>query len=265
MIATEPVETIHLYYEQDEEPEPPRSSFAFGVLLFSLIGFVVLVWGLCSIPPTLETIIVPAHFLPLKRFSATITILPTGVKTYPATAATGMLTIYNGSFLEEDIPQGLILVAQKGVEVTTDARVLVPAANPPTYGMATVAAHALISGNKGNIPADQLASVEDSSVYIRNLTAFSGVKDAYSIVYTTMQDRQKALEIARARVSRLVPQNMLDGPCNESEEKNRVTWACQYVIYTPPMFFRVVGVEVRGKQVVVYGFPVARPQSIARK
>lgn len=260
MIATEPLETIHLYYERDEEPELPRSSFAVGVLLFSLLSFVVLVWGLCSIPPTLETVIVPTHFLPLKRFAATITIVPTGVKTSPASTATGMLTIYNGSFLSERIPQGLILVAKNGVEVTTNESVIVPAANPPTYGIATVSAHALISGTSGNIAAYQLASVEDASIYIRNLTPFRGGRDASRIVYATMQDRQKALETARARISRLIPQNMLDGPCDESRGKNQVTWICQYVTYIPPVFFRVVGVEVRGKQVVMYGYAVARPQ-----
>ncbi len=264
MIATEPVETIHLYYEQDEPPRP-RANFDVGIALFSLICFGLLVWGICSIPPTLETVIVPAHLLPLKRFSATIFILPTGVKTYPATTATGMLTIYNGSFLSESIPQGLILISRNGVEVTTDASVIVPAANPPAYGMATVAAHALVSGNKGNIAAYHIASVENSSIYIRNLTPFRGGRDAYSIVYTTMQDRQKALETARANVSRLVSQNRLDGPCSESVRKKRITWVCQSVTYTPPIFFHVVGVEVRGKQVVVYGYAVAHPQSIVRK
>lgn len=264
MIATEPLETIHLYYEQDEPPKP-RANVDVGVILLSLVCFALLVWGLCSIPPTLETVIVPTHLLPLKRFAATITIMPTGVKAYPATTATGMLTVYNGSFLSERIPQGLILVTKNGVEVTTDVSVFVPAANPPAYGMAAVSAHALISGNSGNVPAYQIASVEDSSIYIRNLTAFSGGRNAYSIVYATMQDRQKALETARARVSRLVPQNMLDGPCSESRGNSRLTLICQYVTYTPPVFFRVVGVEVRGKQVVVYGYAVAHPQSIVTK
>ncbi len=259
MVATEPLETIHLYYEQDEPPKP-QANVDVGVLLFSLMCFALFVWRICNIPPTLETVIVPAHLLPLKRFAAKITIVSTGVKTYPATTATGMLTIYNGSFLSERIPQGLILVARNGVEVTTDESVIVPAANPPTYGMATVSAHAVISGERGNIPANQIASIEDASIYIRNLIAFSGGRDASRIVYTTMQDRQKALETARARASRLVSQSMLDEPCRESVRKNWLTWACQYVTYTPPTFFRVVGVEVRGKQVVVYGFSVARPQ-----
>src|SRR5581483_2419550 len=102
----------------------------------------------CSIAPSLQTISVPAHFLPLKRFSVTETVIPTGVKTYPATFATGMLTIYNGSFLSEQIPQGIILTASNGVEVTTDGSVIVPAGNPPNYGVATIAAHASSSGTK---------------------------------------------------------------------------------------------------------------------
>ena len=70
MIATEPMETIHLYYEQ-EEPTPPTGGFDGWIVLFSLVCFCLLVWRLCSIPPALETVIVPAHFLPLKTFSTT--------------------------------------------------------------------------------------------------------------------------------------------------------------------------------------------------
>lgn len=258
MIATGPTETIHLYYEQGEEPKTPRSGFDVGVILFSLVCFALLVWRICSIPPTLETVIVPAHFLPIKRFSATITIMPTGVKTYSATYASGVLTVYNGSFLAERIPQGFILTANNGVEVTTDTSVVIPAGNPPNYGMVTVFAHAVISGTKGNISAYAINNIYGASVYVRNLTAFTGGKQEYSVTYITMQDRLKALEKARATLRLLIPQTMLDAPCTESVNDAFVTWVCQYVTYTPPVFFRVVGIEVMGKNLLLIGYFVAR-------
>ena len=100
------------------------------------------------------------------------------MKTYPATYANGVLTVYNGSFLTERIPQGLILTASNGVEVTTDESVIVPAGNPPAYGIATIAAHAVTSGIRGNIAANAINQIYGSSLYIRNLTAFTGGKQS---------------------------------------------------------------------------------------
>ncbi len=259
MLVTEPIETIHLYYEQDDIPQPRANHDTFLILLACLC-FGLLVWQLCSIPPTLETIRVPAHLLPLRRFSVPITIVPTGVHTSPATTATGVLTVYNGSFLSQQLPQGLILVAQNGVEVATESSVVVPAANPPAYGMATVVAHALVSGSRGNLAAGQIANVEGASLYIRNLPPFQGGQDASRQVYVTAQDRQHALEVARATLHHLVPQGMLDGPCRESSRGNQLMWICRYVTYASPQFFRIVGVEVQGRQVVVYGYALACPQ-----
>lgn len=264
MLATEPMETIHLYYES-EEPQVPRSGNDVWVVLFALACFVLILWKVCSLPPSLETVTVSVHFLPLQRFSVAEKIIPTGVKIYPATSATGTLTIYNGSFLSERIPQGLILTTSNGVAIVTDESVAVPAGNPPNYGMAAVSAHALVSGTRGNIPADAMNQIYGSSLYVRNLAAFSGGKQGYSITYTTPQDRDTALEMARAILSSLVPQKMLDAPCSESVKSSLVTWVCQYITFTPPVFFRVVGVQVRGKQVIVYGFPVMRPYSNARR
>src|SRR5260370_24442602 len=55
-----------------------------------------------------ERLTFPAMFLPLKVFKAEAPIIPTGVKTYPATYATGTLTLTNGSVLSETLPQGVI-------------------------------------------------------------------------------------------------------------------------------------------------------------
>jgi Baseplate J-like protein len=265
MIATEPMETIHLYYEQDEEPTPPTGGFDVWIALFSLVCFALLIWRVCSISPVLETVIVPAHFLPMKTFSTTITVIPTGVKTYPATTAHGIITITNGSILSGELPKGIILTGKDGVEIVTDTAVFIPAGSAAGYGVATVSAHAVVSGKKGNIPAYDIDSVVNTSIYIRNLTDFTGGKQGYSITYTTPQDRLTALSQARSILSHLAPQTMLYAPCRESLDvvKSVVKWACQYVTYTHPVFFQVVGIEVRGKNIVLYGYPVVQSRRMA--
>ena len=70
----------------------------------------------------------------------------------------------------------------------------VPAGNANGYGYATVAAHALISGKQGNIPAYAINQIEGSSVYVRNLAAFQGGSDAYSVRFATAQDIQTPLK-----------------------------------------------------------------------
>lgn len=263
MIATEPMETIHLYYEP-EEPAPPPGGFDSGIVLVCLACFCLVVWRLCSIPPALETIIVPAHFLPLKTFRTTIAVVPTGRTTYPATTAHGMVTITNGSILSGELPKGIILTGKDGVEVVTDTAVFVPAGSANGYGMATVSAHALGSGTNGNIPAYDIDSVVNTSIYIRNLTAFTGGKQGYSVTYTTLQDRQQALVKARAQLSRLIPQMMLYAPCTEFVNDALLMWVCQYVTYTPPVFFKIVGIEIKGKNLLLIGYFVAQPRSMFR-
>src|SRR2546421_1743970 len=87
VIETEPVETIHLYVvREDAKPRPPLLLLLFCVLAFlGLIetGFL----NHTTFPIVKKTIQVPAIFLPLKSFTASAPILPTGRKTYPATTA----------------------------------------------------------------------------------------------------------------------------------------------------------------------------------
>lgn len=261
MIAMEPVETIHLYYEQDE-PEKPRRNLDVGIVLVSLACFVLLIWWLCSIPQALETVTVPSHFLPLKYFSTKVLIIPTGVKTYPATTAHGVLTITNGSILSGELPRGMIVTGNDGVEVVTESAVFIPAGSALGYGTAIVEAKAIRAGDQGNISALDINLIYGTAVYIRNLSSFHGGKRRVVVSFTTPQDRLTALSRARSILAHLVPQTMLDAPCKEnmsSKTSLYVMWTCQYVSYTPPVFFLVVGVEIRGKTIVLYGYPVARP------
>jgi hypothetical protein len=257
MYAVEPDETIHIYYERKEEPKP------FVVL--PLLCAVLCLLGLVAV--TLyssqhpyyehERLLVPAHLLPPQTFTAQAQIIPTGVKTYPATVAYGVLTITNGSIIAQVIPAGITVQ-----NVTTDKAVYVPPGNANGYGYATVSAHALVSGKDGNFATLAINQVIGSSVYIRNLSAFTGGQDAYSVKYATAQDKHTAL--LRAQGILLSKSSGLHYPCAESEMETKmkteyVTWRCMFVSYHIPAFYHVTGVRLMGKNLIIDVFYVPRP------
>jgi len=140
-------ETLHIYVVREEAPKPQFFPIFLSVLaLVSLVALSIVVPY--QQPVTRAVIRVPAVLLPIKTFTATAAIIPTGIKVYPATTAHGVLTITNGSVIAQVIPTGFTVQ-----NVATDMAVFVPAGSANGYGYATVAAHALTSGKAGNIPA----------------------------------------------------------------------------------------------------------------
>ena len=248
-------ETIHLYVVRDEEPKPSLLPIFLSVIALSvLVAYCVLTPY--QQPVTRLTIRVPAVLLPLKTFTAGVAIIPTGIKTYPATTARGSLTITNGSVIAQVIPAGFTVQ-----NVATDRAIYVPAGSANGYGYAVVPAHALLNGKQGNIPAYAINQVEGSSVYIRNLSAFSGGRDSYSIKVVIPQDRQTAIENARSLVSAQI--EGLHYPCREfnvSEQKHIiVTWRCKFVTYSLPPYMHVTGVTIFGKNLLIHVWFIARP------
>jgi hypothetical protein len=248
-------ETIHLYVVREKEPTPS----VFPIVL-SALSLAVL-FTFCALVPyqqpvTRAVIRIPAVLLPLKTFSASTAIIPTGVKVYPATTAHGVLTITNGSVIAQTIPQGFRLG-----NVETDTAVFVPAGSANGYGYATVAAHALTSGKAGNIPAYAINQVEGSSVYIRNLIAFRGGADSYLLKIITSQDRRVARMKARAVLA--INASGLHYPCVETVSENLRTisesWRCQFVTYQLPAFMHVTGVSIIGKKLLIHVWFVPRP------
>ncbi len=253
-------ETIHLYVVREDEPKPP----VFPIVLSALSLIVLLVF--CVLVPyqqpvTRAVIRVPAVPLSLKTFTAQVAIIPTGVRVYPATTAYGILTITNGSIIAQTIPQDFRLG-----NVATDVAAYVPAGSANGYGVATVSAHALVSGKSGNIAAYTINQVEGSSVYIRNLSPFSGGKDTYSVKFATAQDKQTAL--IKARNILAVQINGLHYPCSEYVSNKKpyvniyVNWRCQFVTYHIPVFYHVTGVRIIGKNLLIDVWFVARPMHI---
>jgi hypothetical protein len=251
-IVDEKPETIHLYIVREEEPKPPL----FPIFLSAVALSILLVY--CVLTPyqqpvTRLTIRVSAVLLPLKTFTVQVAIIPTGIKTYPATTAHGLLTITNGSVISQTIPQGFRLG-----NVTTDSAMFVPAGSANGYGYAIVAAHALISGKAGNIGAYTINQVEGSSVFIRNLAAFHGGRDSYSVKYATAQDKQTALVKARNQLA--IVAAGLRYPCLESSLRAYLTWRCQFVTFSLPANMHVTAIRIIGKNLLINVWFVARPR-----
>src|SRR2546421_1157572 len=104
-----------------------------------------------------------------------------------------MVTFTNGSVVTQALPQGMIFSGH-GIEVVTDETVVVPAGSANGYGVATVSAHALLAGQTGNIQALTINQVYGTSLFIRNLEAFTGGREASAVTFATAQDRQTAVE-----------------------------------------------------------------------
>src|SRR6266702_7674223 len=145
-IVDDPVETIHVYMV----PEEPKQPYTVLPLLAALLCLAMIagITVYSEQHPVYEhqTLTIPARFLPPQTFTATQAIIPTGIKTYPATTAQGTLTITNGSVIAQILPAGFASVSNTGVSVVTDRAVFVPAGNASDYGVATVEAHAAMPG-----------------------------------------------------------------------------------------------------------------------
>lgn len=254
-VEDEPIETIHLYVYREEAPRPQLLPIALSTLiLLAVIAVSVLIPY--QQPEIRTTLRIPALLLPLRTFTASIAVIPTGSKTIPATQAQAVLTIYNGSILSQELPLGMILTGKDGIEVATDGAVTVPAGNPPNFGVASVRAHAVPSGQRGNIQALDVDEVYGQALYIRNLQAFSGGKDASTVQFATAQDRQHALTQARKSLIQPTLSQLLYQPCTESVAGSTsltVTWVCQFVTYTLPYLpgVRVLHIRLEGRSLVL--------------
>jgi hypothetical protein len=260
-VDDEPTETLHIYVVREAAPKPSLLPIVLSVVaLLTIVAVSVL--SPVQQPVTRAVIRVPAVLLPLKTFTALVAIIPTGVRVYPATTAHGILTITNGSVIAQTLPASVIFITNSGVSIATDQAVFVPAGNANGYGYATVSAHTAIAGRSGNIPASAINQVLGSSVYVRNLAAFTGGRDAYSVTFVTPQDIQGAVSIAR-HLLLAAEASGLHYPCSETlRGAVVVTWRCQFLTYHIPAYMHVTGVKIIGKNLLVAVWFVARPVHI---
>jgi hypothetical protein len=248
MYQVKDMETIHIYYEEEQPPKDYTWLIAaslFCVFLAGLIGS----YYLCSLP---QTITVPAIFS-TRQYSASVPIIPTGKKDIPPTQATGSITIYNGSMFAQSLPKDFILTTAEGIELITDASIAIPPGNPPTYGTATVSAHAVVGGGAGNIAPFAINQNYGGALYIRNLTPFTGGKEGYSVPVITSQDIQTARDTASTNAFTFVSQQSL-AFCRKTEKVTTtvtITFSCEYITYKTPANVQVVSEKIVGKQVVL--------------
>lgn len=254
-VEDEPMETIHLYVVRGEERRP-YTVFPLFCAFLCLVAIVAVTLYSAQHPYyEHQRLKVPAIFLPLKVFKAEAPIIPTGIKTYPATYAHGLLTFSNGSVIGQNVPAGFTIDG-----AITDSAVYVPPATANEFGMATVSAHLLTSGI--NKPTLSINEVIGSSLFIRNLSPFTGGHPAYSMSFVTEQDKQTALTKARETLALQI--NGLHYPCEEFHLQNAfvnaVTWRCQFVTYQIPTYMHVTRVQIAGKNLLIDVFFVPPPE-----
>ncbi len=244
-VEDEPLETIHLYVVREGSPRPS----VWPVLISCIALSILIAIGVLSPykqPEQRASIRVPAVPSFVKTFSAAVTIVPTGVKSYPATYANGTLNIRNGSVIGQSIPAGFVISG-----VATDGSVYVPGATADGFGTAVVAAHSLTAGV--NLPTLAINQVIGTSLFIRNLGPFTGGHPAYSVTYASQQDRLKASQQARAMVAQQIWG--LHYPCKEKQSVGssavEVAWECQFLTYSIPSYMRATSIMLQGSYFVV--------------
>lgn len=142
--------------------------------------------------------------------------------------------------------------------IATDQAVYVPAGSADGFGRATVPAHALTNGKSGNAVALAINAVIGSSLYIRNLTAFSGGRDSYSVKFITAEDRALALSKSRNLLTASV--TGLHYPCTEQVSGVvTVIWRCIFVKYSVPTYMHVSGARSSGRNVIVSVLYIEHP------
>jgi len=248
----EQLETLHIYVVREEAPKPQLFPIVLSVLaLLVLVALAVVVPY--QQPVTRLTIRVQAVPLAIRTFTAQVRVIPSGIKAYPSTTAHGVLTITNGSIIGQSIPAGFTVQG-----IVTDNAVFVPPGNANGYGWAQVEAHTVAAGQVANLPPYTINSVIGSSVYIRNLSAFHGGRDSYSVTYATAQDRKTALVKTRERLS--VNSTGLHYPCIESIKAAFLMWRCQFITYQLPAFLHVSAIQLIGKNLIIAVWFVAHPR-----
>ncbi len=177
-------------------------SVVYLVLLLSILT--VQLWLLLNPPIVTITIVAQSQqitltgTLQLGRVIAPITLtqsqtVPTTGKGHrDARSATGFITFFNGQFQSATVPAGTTVTGSDGVAIVTDQTAYIPAERqtiPPTLGQATVSAHALTPGVRGNIATgDVNQRCCAPSLLAQNTAPFHGGADERDFRTVTTHD-----------------------------------------------------------------------------
>src|SRR5215467_2618393 len=113
-VEDEPIETLHIYVVREQPPRPSLLPIVLSVVALSIL-IAIGVLSPTEQPVTRAVIRVQAVPLPVRDFSVSVPVIPTGVKTYPATIAHGTLTITNGSVIAQTLPAGFTTVSNTNI------------------------------------------------------------------------------------------------------------------------------------------------------
>ncbi len=194
VVDEEPMETLHLYVVPEDQLPPKRDYLAIFMVIFCFIVLIsIIVISILAPSPDHEvsfSLVIQGYSLAPVTKTIKVTAIATGKQYIPATTATGTITFYNGAIYSQIIPFGTVLKGADGIKVVTDEQAVIPPAvqtTPPTYGQVSVAAHALISGEGGNIQAGDINEACCVTSVIAQNTLFHGGRDAYT--YTSLSDQ----------------------------------------------------------------------------
>jgi hypothetical protein len=140
------------------------------------------------------------HLSPI-TLSESATVPATGHGHQDATWASGSVTFYNTSFTSQTVQAGTILTGADGQHIVTLGNVTIPPNSPPVNGQASVSAQAGSVGASGNIPALDVNGLFKSTLYVKNLAAFTGGQDARDFLLVTKADRDQATASLQAKVT----------------------------------------------------------------
>ena len=147
---------------------------------------------------------VAARLLSVSSPTQSQTVPTTGTGHAPARVGEGTVTFYNAAPYSQTVVAGTLLTGADGIEIVTAAPAAVPAGNPPTFGIATVPAHAAVIGPQGNIaPLDLNGLCCMAGISVKNTTAFHDGQYAYDYPMVTQADIDQA---ARPLLATLTPE-----------------------------------------------------------
>jgi len=145
------------------------------------------------VSPTASQAKVTAYTADSKHESATHDA--TGVGHQPSLSGHGTLAFYNLATYQIVISAGMTFTGSDGVQVATDATIVVSAGNPPALGSAFGPAHAVtpgVSGNIGALDVNSALSGSSNGIEVKNPAAFSGGQDAQTYPVVSQADIKAA-------------------------------------------------------------------------
>jgi hypothetical protein len=130
------------------------------------------------------------------NLARSVVVSATGHAHEEATAATGVITFYNGDVQPITIPAGVSFQVN-GIAIVTTASVTVQAAVDPLKGEANVPAQVVGAGAIGNIPAHAFYTrcCGSELITVTNVTPFSGGRDARDYSFVQSSDIQNATSL----------------------------------------------------------------------